>query len=193
MSEKNTINSLALKEIISNECLYLGLNNFIEKLLNILKLRYDPELLNKKYLKKLASGAFLTLKSELLKEIKEFIIEPVFKILQFLYSEFFEKYKNQKNAILLAIYDQLFNIIFKHELGVYNLISNVYHVENATSRKKLKNKLQIERFRTIDSYDVDKVFLFETSASSTLHSSNLNEKDAYSSVIQIIENIKVLI
>lgn len=190
MSEKNTINFSALKEIISNECLYLGLNNFIEKLSNVLKTRYDHELLKKKYFQKMGSEAFLTLKMQLLKELKDCIIEPAFKILEFLYGEFFEKYKNQKNAILLIIYDQLFNIIFKLELGIYSIVSNIYHFENTNARKKLKNKLKIEKFRSIDSYDVDKIFLFETS-SSTLHSSNLNEKDAYSNVIQIIENIKV--
>lgn len=188
------LNYSEIKERISKEFLFLNLNNFIEKLGNNLKSRFDPELLKIKYLKKMEMTDFLQAKSFLLKELKDFIIEPIYKILEFLYSEFFEKYRNEKNFISRVIYNEIYNSIFRKELEIYSLLWNFYLIENRDNRKKLKKQFSVEKFRSINSYSLDKLFLFTNNSSSTVDSeksASIIERDAYNNVIHLIEKIKV--
>lgn len=172
------------------------LNEIIDSFKKIFSTKYDISIIDKKFLKSLEEKKFQKLKNDVFKDIKYFLIKPLYKIFKLFFKivlgkdrikSFEESTKDQmKNAITKVIH----KIIFKLHKNFYEITSTFLHTSTKDLKQQLKSQqfsLSLKKYENIYSFDVDKEFSFSSQTQSTNRSTH---KEIYQNAIEKLNTIE---
>lgn len=170
------------------------LTEILQKFKSIFFLKYDFNIINKKFLKKIDEVQFLKIKTDIFNDIKFFLIKPLFKLIKFLFrmilgQEMITSLElTDKNKMKIIMCNLGHKIVFKMIPQIYEIMIMFINQSKASQTSKLKSQmLSLTKYKFIESFDVDKEFSFNFNTPTT---SSLTGKDLYLNAIENVNSIQ---
>lgn len=159
--------------------------------------KYDFKIINKKFLKKIEEAQFEKIKNDIFRDVKLFLIKPLCKMIKFFFKSILSPELlsslelSDKTKMKFTILNIAHKITFKFCPMIYQVIMMFIKQTKKPERIKLKSQqLSLTKYKFIESFDVERVFSFNTNTQNTQSTTAFTGKDLYLNAIDKVNFIQ---